>query len=175
MLQWTLGCIFFVCLFDCTLAAHSTSVPWPWTEPCRPQWKHWDLTNGEPATSPQVSFWISVFLFFFRYIPRSRIACLYGISTFSFWEKLPYVLFFTVAAPIYFPTNRAREFTFIHSLTNAKIVICDLFENSYYGWHHIVVLIYSSLMVNNVSIFSSACWPYVFFGKKVYSGLLPIF
>ena len=118
MLQWTLGCIFFVCLFDCTLAAHSTSVPWPWTEPCRPQWKHWDLTTGEPATSPQVSFWISVFLFFFRYIPRSRIACLYGISTFSFWEKLPYVLFFTVAAPIYFPTNRAREFTFIHSLTS---------------------------------------------------------
>ena len=49
-------------------------------------------------------------------------------------------------------------------------VNCDLFDNSYYEWHHIVTLIYSSLMVNNSSIFSSACWPYVFFGKKVYSG-----
>ena len=174
MLQWTLGCIFFVCLFDCTLAAHSTSVPWPWTEPCRPQWKHWDLTTGEPATSPQVSFWISVFLFFFSDIFPEVELLVYMVFLLLVFERNFHMYCFS---------QWLHQFTFpptghessLLSTASPAFVICDLFENSYYGWHHIVVLIYSSLMVNNVSIFSSACWPYVFFGKKVYSGLLPIF
>ena len=174
MLQWTLGCIFFFCLFDCTLAAHSTSVPWPWTEPCRPQWKHWDLTTGEPATSPQVSFWISVFLFFFSDIFPEVELLVYMVFLLLFFERNFHMYCFSqwlyqFNLP---PTGHGSS---LLSTASPAFVICDLFENSYYGWHHIVVLIYSSLMVNNVSIFSSACWPYVFFGKKVYSGLLPIF
>ena len=174
MLQWTLGCIFFFCLFDCTLAAHSTSVPWPWTEPCRPQWKHWDLTTGEPATSPQVSFWISVFLFFFSDIFPEVELLVYMVFLLLVFERNFHMYCFSqwLYQFTFPPTGHGSS---LLSTASPAFVICDLFENSYYGWHHIVVLIYSFLMVNNVSIFSSACWPYVFFGKKVYSGLLPIF
>uniref|UniRef100_A0A8D1XRQ0 Uncharacterized protein n=1 Tax=Sus scrofa TaxID=9823 RepID=A0A8D1XRQ0_PIG len=43
-------------------------------------------------------------------------------------------------------------------------------------WYLIVVLIYISLIISAVSIFSCACWPSVFLlWRNVYSGLLSIF
>ena len=168
MLPWTLGCIFF--FFDCTLAAHSTLVLWPWTEPCRPQWKHWVLTPGEPATCPQVSFWISVFLFFSDTFPEVELLV---VLLLVFERNFHRYRFSQWLHQFTFPPTGYKSS--LLSTASPTFVICDLFDNSYYEWHHIVVLIYSSPIVNNMSIFSSACWPYVFFGKKVYSGLLPIF
>ena len=68
-----------------------------------------------------VSFWISVFVFF-RYISRSGIAGSYGSSIFVFWGTC--ILFSTVAAQIYIPTNSVRVLPFLHILTN----ICYLWS-----------------------------------------------
>ena len=60
------------------------------------------LSNAAMNTGMHVSFRISISVsFFFRYIPRSGIAGLYGSSIFSFLKKL----FCTVAALTYISTN----------------------------------------------------------------------
>ena len=64
-----------------------------------------------------VSFWLSVFVSFFKYIPRSGIAGSCGSSLFLvFWETS--ILFSTIAAPMYILTNSVWGFFFFHILTN---------------------------------------------------------
>ena len=63
--------------------------------------------------------WIHVFfwtMFFSRYMPRIRIAGLYGSSIFSFYRKS--ILFSIVTATIYIPTNSVRGFPFLHTLSS---------------------------------------------------------
>ena len=50
----------------------------------------------------------------FRYIPRSGITGSRGRSIFNFWGIS--ILFSTVAAPVYIPTNSAKGFPFLHIL-----------------------------------------------------------
>ena len=79
------------------------------------------VNNAAVNTRMHMVFWISVFIFF-RYIPSSGTAGLYGNSIFSFLRKLYTVL--QVAAPIYIPSNSARGFPFLHILAN----ICYLWS-----------------------------------------------
>ena len=51
-------------------------------------------------------------IIFFRYIPKSRIARSYGSSIFSFLRN--FVLFYTLAAPIYIPTNSVCVCMHVH-------------------------------------------------------------
>ena len=53
----------------------------------------------------------------FGYTPRSGIAGSYGNSIFNFFRGTS-ILFSTVAAPIYIPTNSARGFQILHILSN---------------------------------------------------------
>ena len=60
-------------------------------------------------------FQINFFLFF-RKIPVSRIAGLYGISIFNFLRSLN--IFSREAVPIYIPNNSEWGYTFLHILGN---------------------------------------------------------
>ena len=64
-----------------------------------------------------VSFWISIFVFFSKYIPRSRIAGSYGSSIFSFFVK-PTILFSIVSVPSCIPTNSEGGFPFLCILSS---------------------------------------------------------
>ena len=57
----------------------------------------------------------SVFIFF-GYISSNGIARLYGSYIFRFWGSS--ILFSTVAAPIYIPTDSVKEAPFLHILKN---------------------------------------------------------
>ena len=75
---------------------------------------------------------IGVFMFFqisvlgsFGYIPRSGITGSNGRSILNFWGIS--ILLSTVAAPICFPTDNAKGFPFLHTLTSTCLFI-DLLE-----------------------------------------------
>ena len=78
-----------------------------------------------------------------------------------FWETS--LLFFTVAAPIYIPTNSVRRFPLLQIL--AKIC-CGLFDDSHSDMCEVIISLWfwfslpSWLVV--LSIFSCACWPSTF-------------
>ena len=61
-----------------------------------------------------VSFQVRVF-YFSRYMPRSGIAESYSNSIFSFLKNFRIV--FTVAAPIFIPTDSVEGFPFLHTLS----------------------------------------------------------
>ena len=84
------------------------------------------VNNAALNIGVHVFFQISVFIFFGDFI-RSGIAGSYGSSILVFWETT--ILFSTVTASIYIPTNSVQEFPFLHILTN--IVICGLFDDSH--------------------------------------------
>ena len=75
-----------------------------------------------------------------------------------FWET--FILFLTVAAPIYIPTNNVQGFHFFFT-SSPTIIIYILFDNSHSdrcGWYLIVILIafpWWSVLLNN---FSCCCW-----------------
>ena len=51
----------------------------------------------------------------FGFILREGVAGSFGNSIFNFLGTA--IVFFTVAVPLYIPTNRAQEFHFLHILT----------------------------------------------------------
>ena len=69
-----------------------------------------------------VSFWIMVLSW---YVPRSGIAG--SILFLLFWETA--ILFSTVAAPTYIPTNSAGQFPFLY--TFSRICFCRLFNDGH--------------------------------------------
>ena len=81
------------------------------------------VNNAAVNIGVHVSFWISVwsFFFFFRYIPRSGVFLV-------FWEA--FILFCTVAAPVYIPTNSVWRSSFSpHS--QPAFVVCVFFDDSH--------------------------------------------
>ena len=81
------------------------------------------VNNAAVNIGVHVSFWISVwsFFFFFRYIPRSGLFLV-------FWEA--FILFCTVAAPVYIPTNSVWRSSFSpHS--QPAFVVCVFFDDSH--------------------------------------------
>ena len=85
------------------------------------------------------------------YMPRSGIAGSYGGFIPSFWRNLQISpLSSIVAVSIYIPTNSARVFPFLHTLSR---IYCKLFydgHSDWCGWYLIVVLICISLIMSNV-------------------------
>ena len=61
------------------------------------------------------------FFFFFKYIPRSRLAGSHGSSSFFFLKKIS-VLFSTVTVSIYLPTNGIQGFLFLNIFANVLFV-----------------------------------------------------
>ena len=93
------------------------------------------LNNAAMNIGVYMSFWISVFVSF-SYIPRTGISGSHGCSMESF------ILFSTVAIPIYIPTNSVGGFPFLHILTNI-CYLCFLMVAilTCVRWYLIVVLI----------------------------------
>ena len=82
-----------------------------------------------------------VFLFFFRYTPKSGIAGSCGSSIFSFWETS--MLFSIVAAPVNIPTNSAWEFS-AHPHHRLLFFLMMVILRGV-RWYFIAILIYISL------------------------------
>ena len=93
-----------------------------------------------------------------------------------FWESS--ILFSTVAAPIYIPTNDVGGFPFLHILANICYVCSFWWSPSWQVWSDISLWFWFAFpwWLVMLSIFSFACWPSAFpLWKNVYSGFLAIF
>ena len=126
-----------------------------------------------------VSFQIPV-LDFWGYKARSRTAGSCGSSFVGFWRKLHNV--FCVAVPVHILTNSGQGFPFLLIFTSVCYLSLSLFFfffiiNITGKWREclIVVLIFISLVINDVEYLLCTCWPFVSpLWRNVFSGLLPI-
>ena len=121
-----------------------------------------------------ISFWISVF-FFFRKIPRSRVAGLYGSSVFNFLRN-PLTVFHT-GCPNFHSYSQCMKLPFsLHPCHHLFVVFFIVAILTGVRLCLIVVLTFILLMISDVeSVFlclwsSTSC-----FWKHVYSSSLPIF
>ena len=117
----------------------------------------------------------SVFLLFFRYIPRNRVAGSYGGSAFRFWDIS--ILFSIVAVPVYISTCRIRGFPFLRILS-LICYLCSLLIAILTGVRRYLFLGLNliSLMISDIEHFSCAFCSSAFpLRKYVYSALSPIF
>ena len=73
------------------------------------------VKNAAMIMGVQTSFQVSVFISF-RYIPRSRIAGLYGSSIFKFLGNL-HTVFYSGCTSLH-STNNAQKFLFLHIFAN---------------------------------------------------------
>ena len=100
-----------------------------------------------------------------------------GVLFLVFWEIS--ILFYTVVAPIYNPTNSVLGFLFLHTLSSTCSIVGRLFDDGHSGWCKVVPHSGFDLHFSN----NEWCWAsfHVFFGRLyVYFGemcldLLPIF
>ena len=86
------------------------------------------------------------------------------------------VLYCRVAAPNLHSHQQSWGFPFLHILTNTCYLLSFFIIAIMTGvrWYLIVVLIFISLMISDVSVFSRAFWPlYIFFGKMSVQVLCP--
>ena len=93
-----------------------------------------------------------------------------------FWSTS--ILFSTVAAPIYNPTNSVLGFPFLHILSNICHLCSFWWEPFWQVWGDLSLWFWFAFpwWLAMFSIFSCACWPSAFpLWKNVYSGLLLIF
>ena len=105
------GWVVFHCVYICHIFFIHSSIDW-----YLGSFYIWATMN----TGVYVSFRISVFILF-AYIPRVKLLGHMVVPFLVFWE--PSVLFFTMAAPIYIPTNSVEGFPFLHILMNICCLI----------------------------------------------------
>ena len=118
-----------------------------------------------------------VFLFFWGDIyPGVELRGHMVVVFLVFWETS--VLFSTVAAPIYIPTNSVWVFPFIHILANI-CNLCSFWSWPFWqAWGDISLWFWFAFpwLLVMLSFSSCVCWPFAFpLWKNVYSVLLPIF
>ena len=88
------------------------------------------ISNAAVNIRVQIPLWDSDFIFF-RYIPRSESAWLYGSSIFNFWVTS--ILFSIVTVPFYIPTNRV-PFLHIHASICHFIFFNNRYSNSVHNF-----------------------------------------
>ena len=103
--------------------------------------------------------------------PKHRIAHLFLV----FWETS--VLFSTVAAPSYIPTNNVWGFPFLHILSNIYYLVFFFMIAIVIGvrWYLILVWICVYLYLVMLSIFSCVCWPSAFLLPILFIFFTPFF
>ena len=97
-------------------------------------------------------FSVDVFIIF-GYILKSGIAGSYGSSSFSFLKNLHTV--YTMATPVYIPTNSARAFStpspHLPFSPHSAFIVCGLFDDGCSDqWYLTVVLICISIIISDV-------------------------
>ena len=105
------------------------------------------VNNMALSIGVHVYFLISVF-FFPKYIPRSGIAESSGSYIFRFWEAS--TLSSTVATSVYLLTSRVPGFSLLHSLSRSSYLSSFCWPPFWQVWGDTVVLICTSLMINDV-------------------------
>ena len=100
------------------------------------------VSNATMNIRVHVSFRISVFLFFSDMYPGVGLLGHMVVLFLVFWETS--VLFATVAAPIYIPTNSVPVFPFLHILANISYLCffddshsdrCEVMTNCGFNLH----------------------------------------
>lgn len=99
----------------------------------------------------------------FEYIPKNRIDVSYG-SSITFWGTAR--LFSKVAVPFSFPLYEGSSFS--TSLKTLVIICLFLYPSYWVRSGMIVVLIYISLVTNDLSVFSCACKLFNIFGECLF-------
>ena len=95
----------------------------------------------------QVSFWISVFVFFSVY-PGVELLDRMIVLFLVFWGNS--ILFPVVTIAIYIPISSSLEFPFLYILTIYCLLFLMVAILTDVRWYLFVVLIYMSLVINDV-------------------------
>ena len=93
------------------------------------------INSAAMNTGVHVSFSILVYS---GYMPRSGIAESYGGFIPSFLKESPYLPSSLVAVTIYIPTNSARAFPFLHTLSS--IYCLQIFDDGHFDWCEVISL-----------------------------------
>ena len=119
---------------------------------------------------------LSLFFFFWIYLPRSGIAGSYSSSISVFWETS--ILSSTPTESVYIPSNSVWRFPFHCILASISYLYSFWSWPCWQMWGDISLWLWFafSWWLVTLSIFSCDCWPSVFpVWKTVYSGFCPFF
>ena len=148
-------------IFPCVYIPHLYLFIYHWTLGC---FHVLAVVNGAATNiGVNVSFRIMIFS---RYLPRSGVAGSYGNSVF----KEISIQFSIVTVPSYMPTNNARGFPFLHTVSSMLFV--DFFIIAFLTimrWHLIVTRVFFLKHGSGHIPPFSMPFPCVFFKKLVYS------